>query len=99
MDIPGYDMYANREALELAQWALEEFQNGDRVKASKMKKIADKMEDKYRNSSEFKALEYSNRAARRTGDGVVIFHYTPLVRPESPKPQTPNPKLRKEREI
>lgn len=49
--IPGYTKFANKKALKLAKWALEE---KNRVKASKLKMAADNMEDKYRNSREFK---------------------------------------------
>lgn len=46
-EISGYKSYASSEAYDLAVWALE---TPNRIKASKMKKIADKMETKKRNS-------------------------------------------------
>lgn len=71
----GYESYANGEALELAEWAVE---CNNRVKASKIKQIADKMEDKYReNSPEFKRMKAENR---RPG-GVHHCLFTPLFNP------------------
>lgn len=46
-NISGYKSYASDEAYELAVWSLE---TPNRIKASRMKKIADKMETKKRNS-------------------------------------------------
>lgn len=55
MNIPGYTRYASSEACELASWAIGLYQkNKSRVEATKIKKIADKMEDKYRNSKKYK---------------------------------------------
>jgi len=41
-------LYANNNALEVARWAYEEFDTGNRIKASKLKRISDKMENKCR---------------------------------------------------
>lgn len=86
MRIPGYQAYASEAALELAHWALNEFNNGNRVKASKLKRIADKMEDKKRDSREYKRVEEENRMAMGRKRGAVTFQNTPLIRPASPYP-------------
>lgn len=75
-DIPGYTQYANKSALNLAIWALEE---KERIKASKLKTIADKMEDRYRNSKEFKKKKAENRYARRSMTGSVRILYDDLL--------------------
>jgi len=60
MIITGYKKYANEEAFELAVWSIELLleENGDRIKASKIKKIADKMEDKYKNTKKYKRKQH-----------------------------------------
>lgn len=45
---PGYQKYMSLEAMDLAEWSLRV---PERKKALKMKRIADKMEDKKRESS------------------------------------------------
>jgi len=90
MRVPGYQAYASEAALELAHWALNEFNNGSRVKASKLKKIADKIEDKKRNSKEYKRVQEENRMAIVRKRGVVKYQHTPLIRPVPP-PQPPRP--------
>lgn len=42
---PGHQKYLSEEALKLAKWAID---TNSRPKALKMKRIADKMEDKKR---------------------------------------------------
>lgn len=79
----GYTKYANKEALELARWAHEE---NNRIKASKLKRIADKMEDKYRNTKEF----------QRDIDAPYKCVFKPIV-PLSPPGQPNDPQPQSER--
>ena len=46
-NIPGFDAYYSDAAYDLAEWAIE---CNNRIKASKLKKIADKMEAKKRDN-------------------------------------------------
>jgi len=89
MEIPGYTSYASEAALDLAHWALNEFNNGNRVKASKLKRIADKMEDKKRDSKEYKRVEEENRMAMVRKRGIVTYQHTPLIPPPKIRPSRP----------
>ena len=71
------DSFASKAALKLARWALEE---NDRIKASKIARIADKLEEKYVNSKEFK----KKKAANRRGEVYTVLK-TPVERPTPPK--------------
>lgn len=44
----NYEKYFNQQAIDLARWSLAELYFGNRIKASKLNKIANKMEEKYR---------------------------------------------------
>lgn len=74
----GYTKYANDKARKLGKWSLEE---NNRIKASKLKRIADKMEDKYRKTKEFK------RNKNRVGECVFV----PLIPLGPPQPKDKNP--------
>lgn len=51
-----YEGYFNNKSVELFRWATDELSSGNRTKASKIKKVADGMEYKYRQTSEHKAM-------------------------------------------
>jgi len=52
---PGYQKYQSLEAMLLAKWALDV---KDRKKALRMKRVADKMEDKKRKYNEGRSFVY-----------------------------------------
>ena len=91
-DIPGYVKYGNDAALYLAIWALEE---NDRVKASKLKKVADKMEDKYRDSRKFYNKKKINTVRSVTYMKDDCLYYRDLIEEynlkheENNKPEPP----------
>jgi hypothetical protein len=72
--------YANDNALEVAKWALEEFDAENRIKASKLKRVADKMEDKYRDTREYKTLVQATKINKKMGYGVSAITYRKLSR-------------------
>ena len=44
----NYSAYFNEEAKELAKWSIAELEFGNRLKATRLDDVANKMEDKYR---------------------------------------------------
>lgn len=90
-NIPGKTKYANEEALELAVWSIGIFRNDNRIKAYKMKMIADKMEDKYRDSKKFKKRKNQNEYNRRHKIGYVTFQFKDLLMKIKLKEPPPSP--------
>lgn len=88
-NIPGYINYASDAALEVAAWALEE---KDRLKATKLKRIADKLEDKYRCSKEFKRKQKQNQ---RPGGFYTVLYSNVLWEIQDPPKPPPRPPVKK----
>ena len=79
MEYYEFTGYFNDESFKILQWSYYEFENGNRIKASKLKKCADKMEYKYRKYNHYplkeNVIEYPNGDVKFAKDISLVYFY------------------------
>lgn len=73
-EIGGFAWFYNYLAFELAMWSVDEYENGNKDKAIRIKQVADRLEGRFRDNNKYEHI-LANGIAELMGLNDFIVQY------------------------